>query len=89
MGGTVFKDFRKLSFDWVPKELKHREAQMKRLMTLFRPVVDSNVSQNVSIKGNVGTGKTHLSKLFSANFEKLAQEKGKYVEHVLVNCRQY
>ncbi len=89
MGGTVFKDFRKLSFDWVPKELKHREAQMKRLMTLFRPVVDSNVSQNVSIKGAVGTGKTHLSKLFSANFEKLAQEKGKYVEHVLVNCRQY
>jgi len=89
MGGTVFKDFKKLSFDWVPKELKHREPQMKRLMTLFRPVAESPVSQNVLIKGSVGTGKTHLSKLFSKDFEKLAQEKGKYVQHALVNCRQY
>jgi cell division control protein 6 len=89
MAATVFKDFKKLSFDWVPKQLKHREPQMKRLMTLFRPVAESNISQNVLIKGNVGTGKTHLSKIFSSDFEKLAQKKDKYVQHVLVNCRQY
>jgi cell division control protein 6 len=88
-GASVFKDIRKLSFDYVPKTLVHREAQMKRLMTLFKPVAESNFSQNVLIKGNVGTGKTHLSKLFSSEFENLAQEKGKYVQHVLVNCRQY
>lgn len=89
VGPTVFKDFKKLSFDWVPKRLRHREPQMKRLMTLFRPVAESSISQNVLIKGRVGTGKTHLSKIFSIDFERLAQRRDKFVQHVLVNCRQY
>ncbi|TET90732.1 MAG: orc1/cdc6 family replication initiation protein [Methanomassiliicoccales archaeon] len=88
-GASVFKDIQKLSFDYVPKKLIHREPQMKRLRTLFRPVVESNFSQSALIKGSVGTGKTHLSKIFSSDLSKLGQEKGKYIEHVLVNCRQY
>lgn len=88
-GASVFKDIQKLSFDYVPKKLIHREPQMKRLRTLFRPVVESNFSQSALIKGSVGTGKTHLSKIFSSDLSKLGQGKGKYIEHVLVNCRQY
>lgn len=87
-GGSVFKDISKLSFDYLPERLVHREKQMQRLFTLFRPVVDSNVSQNAFLVGSVGTGKTHLTKRFCIEFARYANEKDKNLEYCIVNCRQ-
>jgi cell division control protein 6 len=88
-GGTsVFKDLSKLSFEYLPKRLVHRQKQMKRLSTLFGPAIESNVTQNAFLFGSVGTGKTHLSKRFCMDFQKYANSKGKNLEYVIVNCRQ-
>ena len=57
-GRTVFKNRQALSFDYVPPKLVHRDAQLKRLAILFRPVVESNCSQNAFLFGSVWTGKT-------------------------------
>ena len=37
---VIIKDGIKLSFDYVPDNLVHREAQMKKMAMLFRSVID-------------------------------------------------
>ena len=88
IGKSVFKDQRTLSFDYVPQRLVHREAQMKKLVMLYRPVVESNLSQNAVLTGSVGTGKTATAKRFCADLKDFAEKQQKAVDWVLVNCRQ-
>jgi cell division control protein 6 len=83
---SVFKDRSKLSFDFIPEKLVHRERQYKALTDLFEPVLSSNVSGRALLVGGVGTGKTALSKRFSIEFRKRAE--GKLgIDFSLVNCR--
>src|SRR5574342_356382 len=87
-GASVFKDRGKLSFDYVPDKLLHRNAQMQRLQSLFRPLLDAGASSTAFLHGSVGTGKTHLSRRFATDFARAALETGRAVQHVVVNCRQ-
>jgi len=87
-GRTVFKDQGKLSFDYLPETMPHREKQMQRLFQLFRPLLEANVPSNAFLYGPVGTGKTHLSRKFCNELVKRAQGTGRAMDHVLVNCRQ-
>ncbi len=85
---TVFKDQKKLDFDYVPKEIVHRDDHLQKLASIFKPVVTSNVSQNVLITGSVGTGKTVMSKKFCKDFKEYSTNLGKPLETVHVNCRR-
>lgn len=84
----LFKDQSKLSFDYVPERLCHREAQLERLEMLFRPVLEGSMSQTAFLIGSVGTGKTATSKRFCLDLMKAAQERGKPMDYIIVNCRQ-
>ncbi len=87
-GTRIIKDPIKLSFDYVPQRLVHREEQMQRLQTLFRPVLESGVSQNVLLTGNVGTGKTAASKRFCMDLVRQGMESDRSMDYVMINCRQ-
>jgi len=87
-GPSVFKDRAKVSFDYVPEKLPHREAQMQRLFSIFRPVGDAGIAANAFLYGSVGTGKTHTAKRFCEDFRVYANEHGRGLDHVHVNCRQ-
>lgn len=87
-GKSVFKNYKVLDFDYVPKDLPHRDAQLRRLFTMFSSVVDSNVSQNAFITGPTGTGKTVISKKFLMDFQDFARKNKKNIQFVFVNCRQ-
>lgn len=84
---SVFRDISKLSFDYVPDELVHREEAQRRLTTLFSPLL-SGRSQNVLITGSVGVGKTALALWFCREFKSAASKKERNVEYLLVNCRR-
>ena len=84
----VLKDTAKLSFDYVPEKLVHREKQMDRLRMIFRPVLESGVSQTALLIGNVGTGKTATSKRFCLDLVREGNEQGRPMDFVVVNCRQ-
>jgi len=84
----VLKDPSKLSFDYVPEKLVHREKQMDRLWMMFRPVLESGVSQTAFLIGNVGTGKTATSKRFCLDLVKEGTNMGKAMDFIVVNCRQ-
>ena len=79
----LFKDQSKLSFDYVPDKLCHREEQLERLEMLFRPVLDGSMSQTAFLIGSVGTGKTATSKRFCLDLMKAAQEKGDFAEPLI------
>jgi len=85
---VIIKDGKKLSFDYVPEKLVHRERQMSDLRMLFRPVIEDGRSETAFITGGVGTGKTATVKRFCADMMRYGSEKGIPTDYVLVNCRQ-
>src|SRR5438874_1212549 len=87
-GPSVFKDQGKLSFDYLPDKLVHRDQQTQRLFSLLRPIVEAGASSNAFLYGAVGTGKTHTAKRFCLDFRKYASEPNRAVDWDLVNCRQ-
>src|SRR5437867_12687490 len=87
-GPSVFKDRSKVSFDYVPEKLPHRDIQVQRLFSIFRPVGDSGLAANAFLYGSVGTGKTHSAKRFCEDFRVYANKQGRGLDHVHVNCRQ-
>jgi len=90
LGGTVFKDEGKLSLDYVPPTLPHREEELKTLTRAFRPVLEKpgKISPRVIVRGELGTGKTVLSKRFGLDFERIAVQRGVNLKYVHVNCRK-
>ena len=87
-GPSVFKDQGKLSFDYLPDKMVHRDAQTQRLFSLLRPIVEAGASSNAFLYGPVGTGKTHTAKRFCLDFRKYASESNRALDWDLVNCRQ-
>jgi cell division control protein 6 len=87
---TVFKDETPLSLEFIPRNLPHREEQMRFLTQLFRFSLDSpfSTSQRVLITGDVGTGKTVLAQRFGSDLVKAARSRKVNLHYVHVNCRE-
>jgi len=84
---AIIKDGKKLSFDYVPAKLVHREEQMHRLETLFRPMVTDCISCSAFLIGSVGTGKTATAKRFCDDLLKYYGSTGRLMDLVFINCR--
>ena len=85
---SIIKDLDKLSFEYVPEKLVHREPQMASLRMLFRPVLESGRSATAFLIGSVGTGKTATAKRFCLDIRRYAMDAGKPVDHHIINCRR-
>ncbi len=87
---AIFKDESKLSIDYVPDHLPHRENELRMLTSFFKFMVEKpgGFCQKVLIIGPVGTGKTATSKLFGKTFSRLAKRRGVNIEYVHVNCHK-
>jgi len=85
----IFKDEEKLSPEYVPRMLPHREEELKLLKTFFSGVISgaSNISTRVIITGAVGTGKSALAKLFGKLAVEEARRRGVELRFLYVNCR--
>ena len=87
MSSSVIKELNVLDFDYVPETLIHRDDQLRFLAQMFKPLL-SKTSQNVVIKGPVGTGKTVIAKKFCTRLVNLARKQGKSIEYIHINCRK-
>ena len=85
---VIIKDGEKLSFDYIPKDLLHREEQMRRLSMLFRSVIDYGGSETAFLSGSVGTGKTVTAKRFCSDMAEYCYKHSVPMDYVVVNCRQ-
>ncbi|MCL1811287.1 MAG: AAA family ATPase [Methanomassiliicoccaceae archaeon] len=84
---AIIKDAKKLSFEYVPERLVHRDEQMRRLETLFRPMMADSLPCSAFLTGSVGTGKTVTAKRFCEDMLKYCASSGKMMEYIFINCR--
>lgn len=87
LSSSVIKDPDVLDFDYVPEEIPHRDEQLRFLSQMFKPLL-SGISQNVVIRGPVGTGKTLIAKKFCNSLVSIARKQGTLIEYVHINCRK-
>ena len=87
---SIFKDESKLSIDYVPSNLPHREKELKILANYFKFMIENpgGLCQKVLIIGPVGTGKTATSKLFGKVFSQNAKKRKIRLEYIHVNCHK-
>jgi len=87
---TVFRDETKLSIDYTPLQLPHREEEIRTLARLFRILIENpgGTSKKVIIMGSTGTGKTAVSKRFGTMIQDVAKKKNIYLRYIHINCRQ-
>lgn len=85
---SVFRDASKLSPDYVPRVLVHREEEFRQLARIFRSVIENKMSQRVLITGSVGVGKTALARRFGKELEPNAKGRGVNLTYLHINCRK-
>lgn len=85
----IFKDEEKLSPEFVPQYLPHRENELNMLKTFLSSIIDGrpSISTRVIVSGAVGTGKSALVKLFGQTAVSEALKKGVDLKFLYVNCR--
>jgi len=88
LGRSVIKNHQPLSFDFVPKELPHREEHFSKVSAIFAPLIMNGIAQNARFKGPVGSGKTVTAKRFCEEARGVARDKGRSLDFVHVNCRR-
>ncbi|MBP1357231.1 MAG: AAA family ATPase, partial [Sulfolobus sp.] len=81
----MFRNRELLLPDYVPGELPHREAQIKRLVEILSPIIRGEKPNNIFIYGLTGTGKTAVTKFVLKNLE---EKLSKVFIYVYVNTRQ-
>ncbi|MEM2971807.1 MAG: ORC1-type DNA replication protein [Candidatus Bathyarchaeia archaeon] len=88
---SVFRDEAKLDINYVPKWLPHRERELRLLMEFFGFVwqFPDKMAQRVILTGDVGTGKTVLSRRFGAEVTSEAKKRCVTIHYIHVNCREY
>ncbi len=87
---SIFKDESKLSIDYVPPSLPHREKELRVLVRNFKILLEKPGSKSckILISGSVGTGKTALAKLFGKLICSEAQRRGINLHYIHINCRR-
>ncbi len=88
---SLFRDETKLSIDYTPLVLPHREEEIRNLARLFKALIENpgGASKKVVITGTTGTGKTAITKRFGAMIQDVAEEKNIYLRYIHINCRRY
>lgn len=84
---AIIRDGSKLDYAYVPKDLVHREEQMARMETLFRPLALDSRPCSAFLTGGVGTGKTVTARRFCADMADYLASKGRPTDTIYVNCR--
>ncbi len=86
--GLVISDPTPLEYEFVPNELKGRDAELGRLATLFSGIDRPGVSRQALLTGPVGSGKTVTARTFGRDLERhLAPTRPLKVARV--NCRSH
>ncbi len=88
---SVFKDEAKLDINFIPSRMPHRDKELRLLMEFFSFALKTpeKMAQRVIITGDIGTGKTALSRRFGQEIILEANKHQVNLRYVHVNCREY
>ncbi|MGQ9514689.1 MAG: Cdc6/Cdc18 family protein [Thermoproteota archaeon] len=90
-GHAIFKTngLEKLSIDYLPRRLPHREKHEAELIKIFEPAILSGgtITKNVLISGASGTGKTATARKVVLRLQSIAEANMMKLRYVHINCR--
>ena len=86
--GLILLDAAPLSYDWVPPEVVGREEEQSALASMFTSIATPGMSCRAIITGNVGSGKTVLSRAFADDLSRHLST-ARTIIPVHVNCRNH
>jgi len=86
--GLVLADAAPLSYDWIPHSLVGRDEEQQELAGMFSTIGTAGASCRAVITGNVGCGKTVLTKVFGDDLTRHLSGV-RTIKHVHVNCRNH
>lgn len=87
---SVFEKNSVLNLDYVPRNLPHRESQVRELTINFRDILFSpgSVSSAAVITGKPGSGKTTTVRKFGETFSQIARDKNVKLYYTHINCHR-
>ena len=83
----IFKDKEALMTAFVPKNVFHRDAQIKDLARILAPLLRQEKPSNVFLYGKTGTGKTLTTRYIGQQMTEVAKEKKIPLKIVYINCK--
>lgn len=86
--GLILVSKEPLSYDWTPPELVGREGELRKLASMFLGIENHNVSCKAVVTGNVGSGKTVMTRRFCLDISAKLEGKRK-ISLAHVNCRNH
>jgi len=86
--GLILLDAAPLSYDWVPPKVVGREQEQEQLAGMFASIGTPGMSCRAVITGNVGSGKTVLSRSFADDLTRHLSTV-RAIQPVHVNCRNH
>ena len=86
--GLILLDAAPLSYDWVPPNVVGREEDQEQLAAMFASIATPGMSCRAVITGNVGSGKTVLSRSFADDLTRHLSGV-RAIQSVHVNCRNH
>ena len=86
--GLILVSKEPLSYDWTPPELVGRGGELRKLASMFLGIENHNVSCKAVVTGNVGSGKTVMTRRFCLDISTKLEGKGK-ISLAHVNCRNH
>jgi len=82
----IFNEREVLRPSYCPKNLPHRDEQVKTIATILMPALMGEESSNILIFGKTGTGKTATAKMVTSQLIEHSNEKEKKCVICYINC---
>ncbi len=84
---SIFEDKDKLSTGYNPKNLPHRDEEIRSIASLLAPSLKGNKPSNLFVYGKTGTGKSAVIKRVTEKLRQKGEENGTEVKIVYLNCK--
>ena len=88
-GGDIFANKEVLRPTYVPKQLPHRDEQIKALANILSAALKGETPSNILIYGKTGTGKTSTVKYVSQELEAMAPRTGSKCSLLYINSEVF
>jgi len=83
----LFKNKQILQLNYTPKQILHRDHQIKQIANILAPALREEKPSNVFVYGKTGTGKTLTTKKVTKELQQTAQSRKIPLKIIYVNCK--
>ena len=84
---SLFLDKKALQSTHTPKDIPHRDKEIKQLAEILAPALRLERPSNVFLYGKTGTGKTLSAKYTTDQIKNLAESKNLPIKIIYLNCK--